>query len=133
MDNVIELQNGGFLWKDYGKYMPNLCILNETPIQPWEEVSPRMFNMPAGYDIKIMRGTYYVSKKGTHCFKCSADGPHVLVENHWGGVCRSPRCLYLDKDSALYFRSASSNGGKNGYDYYVLPADWKYVVSEEDL
>jgi hypothetical protein len=82
--------------------------------------------------LDFMRGSYFVSKKGTKIFKIDPNGQHMLLRDDWGGAFNDYRGGTLPEDQ-LYYHRASSNGGGSGYDYAVIPVGWKQVLKEEDL
>ena len=137
--------------KAYGKYKPNVTflinknfhgkreIIHETDdaievSDIWEDVDRRDFNLPEGC-LSVVYGTFFMSKKGTKIFRIEENGPHMLIRDSWGGCFNDYRgnALPDENKGALYFRIASSNGGGTGYDYAVLPKDWKFSMSIDDL
>ena len=78
-EKVRRLDGGGFLWNFRGKYAPQLTVLLSKVEDPWEEVSWDL-QVPRDYtNVKMMRGEYFVSRKGTKCFRVKPDGPHALI------------------------------------------------------
>lgn len=130
-DGVFQLKNGSFAIGEYGKYKPNLTFINSTPFLQWEDKKAGDFNLPHG-SISVIKGDFFISKKGTKCFKVKNNGRHLIIRDGWGGAFESYRGGTLP-DNQLYYRRASSNGGGTGYDYAVVPVDWVYGLSEEDL
>jgi hypothetical protein len=135
-DGVVELSDGSFLIKDYNKYGSGLCILHSRPAFGYEYVSCGKddLNLSRGY-FDILYGAYFVSKKGTKCFRVDKNGPHKLIRDDWGGAFNSYRggSLPVEGKDVLYYKRAKSNGGGMGYDYVVVPRDWKNVLSVEDI
>jgi hypothetical protein len=135
---VIELTNGEKLIKRYGKYKPNVCfLLNDANKEiVWEDAPKDLFNIAwDSSHLEIMPGDFWLSKKGTKCFRPSKDGKHVLVRNNWGGCFEhsSGREFEEIKDLAIYARVARSNGGGAGNNYYVFPKDFRKEVSIDDI
>ena len=131
-EDHITLSNGRVLMNKFGKYMPNLCFISDIPHLPWEDVKSQDFNLDKG-DLSVLRGTFFISKKGTQCFKIEENGPHILLRDNWGGAFSKYRGRTLPEEGAIYYKRASSNGGGNGYDYAIYPANWQYTLSEEDI
>lgn len=135
-DDVVELNDGSFLIKDYDKYGSGLCILHSRPAFGYEYVSCSKddLNLPNG-SIDVLYGSFFVSKKGTKCFRVDKNGPHKLVRDDWGGAFNDYRggSLPVEGKDVLYYKRAKSNGGGMGYDYVVVPRDWKNVLSVEDI
>lgn len=140
-EDIIQLEGKKRLVRHYGKYMSNLSILVEVYSDySWlrspdlsQEMNIRFDGMPY-----VMRGEYFVSKKGTKCFRVKKDGPHFLIRNEWGGAFNDTRGFTSSRQAeiegiALYFRRASSNGGGLGNDYIVLPVGFRRTLREEDV
>lgn len=131
-ENVITLNDGNFLIKEYGKYKSNLSFLSEVPAIAWTPCKPSDFNLDRG-TFYYIKGEFFTSKKGTKCFRVNPNGKHILLRDSWGGAFEKYRGNTLPKEGAVYYRRASSNGGGCGYDYAVYPANWRYTLSEEDI
>jgi len=127
---AIKLSEGSFLHNCFGKYEPNLSILTTSEVFPKYETREFSELNIEGIYLSSLRGDYFVSKKGTNCFRVKEDGKHYLYCHSWHG---RNATLPFSKVEGLYYRCASSNGGGNGYDYIILPVDWKYQLSEEDI
>lgn len=134
MANVITLDNGKFLIKDYGKYASGLCFVSDKPKFFWNEIKREDLNLGRG-EYAALYGYYYVSKKGTKCFKLSSklQATHMLLRDNWGGAFNSYRGNTLVELNHEYHRRASSNGGGTGYDYAVFPIGWRNILSEDDI
>lgn len=136
-NKIIKLNSGNYLVKRYGKYDPHLCFISETEeVESTETVDRSDLNLADG-QFTVLYGNYFVSKKGTKCFKILPKeiAPHMLVRDDWGGCFNSYRGKTLpdETNGALYYYRAHSNGGGAGYDYSVLPKDWKFSLNEEDI
>lgn len=141
-----------FLVNMYGKYDPNLCFVldkyfhltgNADPINPIEyigdkEVSDNM-NMDFNGTTSFMFGDYWVSKKGTKCFKIKppVEAKHMLMRIDWGGAFNRTRGLNNDIVNSipeiLYYHKASSNGAGTGYDYLVVPVGFSKSLYDEEF
>lgn len=132
----ISLTNGEELINRYGKYMPQMSFLlnKENCCIRWEDADPSL-NIDWDGDPLQLRGDYWVSKKGTHCFRPSNEGKHILVSVDWGGCFISTRGTeyFTTEALALYAHRASSNGGGAGYNFYVFPYGYHREVSIEDI
>lgn len=131
-EGTFQLKDGKFAMKAYGKYKPNLTFINTIPTVVWKRAKREDFNLPEG-KIFFVKGDFFVSKKGTKCFRIKEEGKHILISDDWGGAFVKYRGGTLPEEEALYYRRASSNGGGSGYDFGVYPVGWKYQMSEEDL
>lgn len=142
--DVVELNEGSFLVKNYGKYNSGLGIIidksdddaigNERITLFKTSFDGSEFNL-GNISMTGIVGDFFVSKKGTKLFKKKSDGKHVLLRDNWGGSFSSYYGGTLPKvsEGALYFHRASSNGGGCGYDYSVIPKEWRRSISIEDL
>jgi len=131
--NWIELNDGKFLLKDFGKYRTDLLIISDKPEINYEKISPQEFNLDKG-DLTFVKGTFFVTKKGANAFKIEEEGKHLLIRDDWGGAFNTYRGWSLfELENILFKRRASSNGCGMGYDYVVVPVGSKYGVSIEDL
>lgn len=131
---TIILDNGNYLMNKYGKYEINLSIISKIPALNWQDIDHRNLNLPDG-NTAIIYGSYFVSKKGTKCFRITSKetATHKIIKDNWGGAFSKYRGGTLPKDNAVYYRVASSNGGGMGVDYAIYPIDWIYKMSEEDI
>jgi hypothetical protein len=140
--SFTKLDNGQWLYLDYGKYRPNLTfVLDEIPIDtemnesidflPWKEIHMNYYNID-GRVIDVLPGNFWVSKKGTSCFHPTMEGAkHHLLRERWGE--RRDRGDLSEEEGALYFRRASSNGGGRGFTYMVVNRDWRKSISIDDI
>lgn len=141
-----------FLVKQFGKYMPNLVFVlskefsldkDGKPISPVRYVRDvnitDNMNLVFNGDPKILFGDYWISRKGSRCFrpKNPLEAKHLLVKVSWGGAdeTHGSRGNYPEDIPAgvLYFRHARSNAGGMGYDYWVIPVDYhaSYLGTDE--
>jgi hypothetical protein len=131
---IIKLDNGNYLFNDYGKYSSGLSfILPSEDTEIFKSVETEQYNLPDG-DLSEVKGRFFTSKKGTKCFDVKEDGPDVLIRDSWGGSFNKYRGDTLSLlPNQKYFNRASSNGGGNGYDYVVVPIHTKYTISIDDI
>ncbi len=134
MEGFIKLDNGKFLKNDFGKYQPDLCFICPKEEIVWESKPKKDFNLGDG-SVDVIRGKFFTSKKGTKCFEIRPDGYHYLIRDDWGGSFNSYRGGVIPnlQGGALYYRRASSNGGGSGYDYCIVPVEWKKIMSIDDI
>ena len=129
-----RLDNGKFIYKDDGKYRSNLTIISEKEIPNDAQerattaynTDATTFNLPSRV-ITVVKGKYWVSPKGTHCFEVRGDGAHYLCKEDWGGG--GDRGDINHEPDFLYFRRASSNGGGLGNTWFVIPTNYRKVMS----
>lgn len=130
----VKLQDGKFLYKWYGKYMPDLLFISSIPEHNWESVDFRVFNLGPIGDLHQIRGRYFKTQKGADAFEASSQGPHVILCDNWGGAFNSYRGENSPKFSdCLYQRVASSNGGGAGNTFSVVPFSYKAEYSVNEL
>lgn len=135
---AIELVTGEKLIKRYGKYNPGICfIMSDNNIDvEWKEYDDNFLNIEFdASSVEWIPGDFWISKKGTSCFRPSEDGKHVLIKVHWGGCFESSRGEeYAEvKKLAVYARRAQSNGGGAGKNYYVFERDFRKEISLDDI
>lgn len=136
MSKVIKLDNGKFLLNDYGKYRPELTIimsddkvLNDFRIS----IPAKDFNLSEG-DLYVVKGDFWISKKGTKVFEIKDDGKHLLIQDSWGGAFNNYRGGVIEKlPKQHYFHRASSNGGGIGNDWVIVDADSVFSMSIDDI
>ena len=150
--DVVELNDGSFLVKNYGKYESGLGIIvrnndNDAVFRNKNDNSKgyidlfrtsfegSRFNLGNRCELTGIVGDFFVSKKGTKLFKKSEDGKHILLRDNWGGSFNSYRggTLPDTDEGSLYYRRASSNGGRSGYDYCIIPKDWRRTINIDDI
>ena len=133
-EGTFALKDGKFAIGQYKKYEPCITFISPMPEVFWESKGRENFNLPQG-SIEVIYGTLFKSKKGTLCFRIQdyESATHILIRDYWGGSFNRYRGGTLPKEESLYYKTRSSNGGGEGYDYAVYPKDWKYEMSEEDL
>lgn len=133
---TIELTNGEQLSNRFGKYQPNICfVLNEKNCsQVWQPENGKL-NIDFDGDADVLYGDFWISKKGTKCFRPNLNGSHVLVRNSWGGCFNPTRGQEVSwvKDIAEYTHEARSNGGGAGNTYYIFPANYRREIDVDDI
>lgn len=142
LHKAIILSNGEYLKEDYGKYSPNLTFVvgfEDIPYYKYLELDNILDNINIKWDgeATVMYGDYWVSKKGTRCFRPrkKGDASHMLVKVSWqkGGERSTSGKNPEAEKYALYHRYARSNGGGTGNTYYVFEAGFVRPVSLEDI
>lgn len=130
------MDSGSYLANSYGKYAEDLTFLVDMPnimvFKKSSYLNPSDLNLDEG-KYSFREGEYFVSKKGTNCFRFKKDGPHLLVEDEWGGAFNKYRGGNLKRLKSLYYKRASSNGGGSGYDYAVIERGTRLELSEDDI
>ena len=129
--NIIQLEDGRYLFNDFGKYRPNLSFIlpNQEDLK-WSKIPSNSLNLE-GRILDSVVGNFWVSRKGSNCFEPTTNGKHILIREDWGGS--GDRGDLTQNESMLYFRRASSNGGGTGMTYAVLPINYKNKVSIDDI
>lgn len=147
-EKIFPIRNGRcFLVNMFGKYKPNMSFIipvehyvdrDNEPVSflKYEEADKTLVDALAidfngNGSPEVLFGDFWRSKKGGACFapKSPKQAQHVLVRVNWGGAFSKCRGQYEKEDGgglsylAQYFRRAKSNGGGQGYDYYVFPLD----------
>lgn len=138
-DNIL-LDNGTVLLKRYGKYEPNLCFIadfdNPMKYLQGTESFVSQFGFKTDSNPEMLVGDHYISKRGTRCFRIKHNGKHIMYRIDWGrnfgNISRSLQSFDVNLDEAAYYRHARSNGGGTGYDYIVVPREYKKTVSAND-
>ena len=150
-EDAVFLSRNGFTLYDSGKYRPNITLemTDRWVITPsWnnttEYVSPYQYltmkkytdgmNMMWNGKAEVLFGNYHKSQKGNPVLTlCDPEkAKHVLVRVDWehsGGMSSAS----AEAQSSLYFRIAASNGGRTGYDYYILPVGHVLGHPERDV
>ena len=141
-----------FLINEFGKYNPNICFvvdkefdLNEYggPMNPLEyfedyEVTANM-NIDFNGAASFMFGDFWISKCGEACFrpKDAMEAKHILIKVSWGGSynrTRGNEASEVNKiKDVLYFRHAVSNGGGEGYDFWIVPVGFRYIIHDDEF
>lgn len=134
------LSNGEYLITRYGKYQPGIVFLiNEDNIDmDWERDMSKLknpLNIRFNGHPEFMYGDFWISRKGSTCFRPNPSGEHILIRNSWGGCFDSTRGTEYEEisEDALYCRRARSNGGGCGNNYYVFRADFKKTVDLDEI
>ena len=136
--------NRGFIVNKFQRYEPGLCFVLDEYIKNieredfslWTEALPTLdavavserINYSLTYATKIVPGDYWVSKKGTRCFKIKKRGyRNILILNEWNcpGKSEWPGL----EDYAVYHKKARTNSGRTGYTYTVVPANTHVAIS----
>ena len=142
MEN-IKLENGKFLNRLYGKYMPDITLISgvelddykwKNDFEKFKKEDDRLSNLLFDGTVKAVKGFYRENAKGTKIFEISETGNHYLISVDWGGCFNSSRggCRTPNIDF-LYQIRKSSNGGGAGGTYYVIDANNKTKLTEDDF
>ena len=131
-DRWVVLNNGEFLYNSHGKYAPNLTYICKEPQIVWNRMEPKNLNLDKG-NFRYVIGDYFVSKKGSNCFRVKSNGKHMLIMDDWGGCFNRYRGNTLPEKGSLYYRRAQSNGGGSGNDYAIYPKNWMNTISLDDI
>jgi hypothetical protein len=87
--------------------------------------------------IETIEGEFWISKKGTPCFRPKVLGPDILIETSWGGCFESSRGTEFEEISKLngckYSKFAPSHGGGAGYCYYVFPRTYQKTIDIDEI
>lgn len=147
----VFLNGNNFNYVNVGKYASGCTLVipqewnldcdgkPESPVR-YQEVLELTDNMNIDFngDANVLFGKYHLSQAGKPVFKITApnDADDVLILVSWGGAFNSSRGnygSYAKSIGAKYFRSASSNGGGCGNDYWVLPVNFVYDSDFRDV
>lgn len=118
-NNPIELDDGGYLINDYGRYSPDLTFLSSCPEINWSELPDEEIDIPEG-DYYYIRGSHFVSRSGkkTKCFRVITNGHHILLSGEWTEGFKSPL-----KEDSLYFKKTPLKEDGVGLVYAIFPYD----------
>lgn len=148
-ENCYEIDNG-FIVNDFGKYSPNLSFILSKEFELDDRGNVRdqfryfddkevINNMNIDFkgSSRFMFGDYWVSKKGTKCFKPKdpVRASHIFIEVNWGGCFNPTRGIYPTDARELkptYYHRGSSNGGGVGTDYWVFPVGYVHTMTLEN-
>lgn len=127
-ESAIELNNGKFLIKDFGKYGSHLLIISEKPTIVYSKSTANI----GGTELEEVKGAFFTTKKGAKAFDTTTTNPtHVLYKDRWGGCFNNYRGNKLAE--GLYNHRARSNGGGVGYDYAIYEINNIVRPSIEDF
>jgi len=133
----IELNNGKFLSRQYGKYDPDLIIVYDNYTdsdsdyqyrKPQQELVNKVKKFYDVKELEIYRGDYRVNKKGNKVFEFKPDGKYFLIGAHWGGAFSKTMGGCTIKYEKVYSISKISNGGGMGTDWEVVEVE-KYLAA----
>lgn len=148
-ENCYEIDNG-FIVNDFGKYSPNLSFIisKEFDLDDGGNVKDQFryfddkdvinnMNIDFKGSSRFMFGDYWVSKKGTKCFKPKdpVRASHIFIEVNWGGCFNPTRGIHPSDASKLkpvYYHKGSSNGGGVGTDYWIFPVGYIHTMTLEN-
>lgn len=139
--NVVQLANEKYMLFHKDKYESQLnIILNDldTPLS-------KLFKKDAGLnaqlnldytgDMTFLRGKFFLSKKGTPTFDTTGAHEHVLVRVEWGGAFNKSTGIVKSNlpKNIVYEKYRTSNGGRMGVDYIVLPLQYRKTYTVDDF
>jgi hypothetical protein len=139
-ENGYKLDNGKYLLNDFSKYSSQLTFI--LPSLPTSDVffTPEEIegiwkntNLAVGASndvFEVLRGNYFVSKKGTSCFEVTKQGGHLLIGIGW--IHAKDVDLPEEKD-IIYKKDRRSNGGRRGTTYFIIPNDYQRKLSIEEI
>ena len=132
----IELSNGKFLSRQFGKYDPDLIIVYDNYCTdcdadyPYRKLNEELVEkVKQFYDVKSMeiyRGDFRINKKGNKVFEFNSNGKYFLIGAHWGGAFSKTMGGCSIKYETVYSISKISNGGGMGSDWEIVEVD-KYL------
>jgi hypothetical protein len=130
-----ELDNGMFIFHDFGKCRPNIVWVLPTLLWMDELYKPMRadeVNLHTGR-LNYIEGDYWVSQKGTKCFKPKEGGKHLLIRDDWGGSPSEHGSGILKQLNPIYYRYAPTNSGRSGRDFCVIEKGTKYKPNIEEI
>ena len=137
---TITLTNGEKLIRRYGKYQPGICFLisDDNALISWTDMKNMFVDLNIEFDassVEWLPGEFWISKKGTSCFRPDENGKHILIRTYWGGPFEESRGSEYNeiKQIALYSRKAASNGGGCGSNYYVFDMSFHRDISIDEI
>lgn len=122
--NVVKLNNGNCLIKDYGKYGSGLVFISDKETIKWNKKS-----FPFG-EYEALEGKFFISKKGNACFDLTKSGHYLLKENggrSFGEISGNSLLKMNEIRNGLYFKRAISNGGGQWTNYMVITPDYEPI------
>jgi len=144
----IELNNGEYMINRFGKWEPNLCLLFNREFRyidsehDWTIDLPsldlveasRLFNYNVVHCTKVVPGDYWISRKGTKCFRVKElDSNH----SHWLIIQKSKNSRYHqlmgleDNKKVCHKRIWYTGTRKTREAYFVVPRDFRVAVEFE--
>lgn len=138
--NIVKLDNGKYIYFNFGKYQPNLnFLINYNNLldgisYEFDSDLNKQLNLNYTGDITFIRGRFFKSKKGSNFFDLTSDDkPHVLIKIDWGGAFNNSRGIKTVPEGKIYHRCAKSNNGRMGVDYLILPIGYKANYTLDDF
>jgi hypothetical protein len=139
-ENGYKLDNGKYLCNDFGKYSSQLTFILPslptsdvffTPEEIEEIWKNTNLGVGASNDVfEVLKGNYFVSKKGTSCFEVTKQGGHFLIGIGW--IHAKDVDLPEEKD-IIYQKDRRSNGGRRGTTYLIIPTDYQRKLKIEEI
>ena len=134
----IKLENGWYLEPASKDGLPLTILTQYAGFTNFDMIKFGELNYKFDGDPYRLYGDFFVSKKGTKCFRVlpEADAKHQFIKITWRHGKFSPTDGLVDElvmKDTLYHHRVSSRGGGAGVTYLVLPKEWKYKITEEDI
>lgn len=131
--DIVVLDNGERIIKDYGKYRSDLIILTDSVNKfEWKNANLTHMNISFNGETKVLIGDYFLSKKGNKCFRINENGQDILIKISWGGAFNESRGLCDNPPNHKYYKRKRSNNGRLGSDYLIVPINFKNTVCAND-
>ena len=125
---------------NYNKYAPGIIFLinEENCLMEFDNDLNHLRNpLNINFDGRpeFMYGDFWISKKGSTCFRPNPSGDFVLIQNSWGGPFEKSRGTEYEEFSgdALYCRRTRSNGGGYGINYYIFRSNFTKTVDLDEI
>ena len=127
LKNVTDLGGGKWMYRDFGRFGSGLCVLTDDLSKFLDMPIAKGLDYNVDTDtLKVCRGWFFTSKKGTPCFRTDGKGGHILLVGSWdASYFKGARGSNLPTNGALYSKKASTRGGGQGYDYSIYPYGWR--------
>ncbi len=141
-----------YLIKRFGKYEPDMIFVISKEMEMDDDgkiIDPLEFTYLYNHTLEGMNvlfngrvdalvGKFWISKKGNKCFSpCKrSEASHFLIRVDWGGSFDPTRGNKPDRvkeiENVTYFCRKASNGGGTGYDYWVVPKNFKNIIGDDE-
>ena len=132
--------NGEYLIRKYGKYNPGLCVIvpQDNTVLPVMHTGSVFMNIKFDCNMLMtIEGEFWISKKGTPCFRPKVLGPDILIETSWGGCFETSRGTEFEETSKMfgckYSKYSPSNGGGFGNNYYIFPRNYYRNINIDEI
>ena len=147
MDRLYKLVDGSNILESYGTFKPNLLFHTTLPyhnvIHMLKELSInyeerkriiKEFNIiHEGVVFSIVKGRLSRTKNGADMFSLYDKSTHYLISIRWNYPFASKGVDTMRTKNLAYYRTTSDENEMNGYDYVIVPKDYKNVLTLEDF